>query len=406
MNGVIAGIPLRWIAIFIFALTNTLSFLDRQLLVAVAPTLRAEFDLSNAQIGLLGTAFSIPYALSAPVSGFLIDRLGLNRAVSAALSLWSLAGIATGFSGSFAGLVLCRGALGIAESANIPASGKAVGMYLQPRERALGSATGQWGITLGATSATLLAGWMAPRYGWRAPFVVAGLLGFLWIPLWWLVSRRVPTNPLPTAKPAPITGDRRLWGLIAGAMFGMAVYSLWTNWTTVFFVETFHLTERDANLRLAWMPPVFASLGGLSGGVLSYRMAQGSTAFASARLRAILVAACASLVTAAIPHLPSPGWAVAAVCWSFFWAASLSANLYALPIDFFGPERAGSGVAALTFAYGAMQSALFYAAGWMIDRSGFGLLCGLIALCPLIAWALLRWTAGLADAGRPPRDAG
>jgi ACS family hexuronate transporter-like MFS transporter len=396
------GVPLRWVAIFVFMLTNTLSFLDRQLLVAVAPSLRAEFELNNAQIGLLGTAFSIPYALSAPLAGFLIDRAGLNRGISAALSLWSLAGIATGLSSAYAGLVACRAALGVAESANIPSSGKAVAMYLQPRERALGSATGQLGITLGSTGATLLAGLLAPRYGWRAPFLIAGLLGFLWIPLWWFVARRVPANPVSPHKPAPLARDRRVYGLILGAMFGMAVYSLWTNWTTVFFVEVFHLSERDANLRLAWMPPVFASLGALSGGALSYRLAGATSAFASARLRAILVAACASLVTAAIPHLPSPGWAVAAICWSFFWAASLSANLYALPIDLFGPERAASGVAALTFAYGAMQSALFYGAGWMIDRSGFDALCAIVALCPLAAWTLLRWTASLPATPAPP----
>ncbi|MEZ5400261.1 MAG: MFS transporter [Bryobacteraceae bacterium] len=388
-----SAIPLRWVAILVFALTNTLSFLDRQLLVAVAPSLRGEFGLTNAQIGLLGTAFSIPYALSAPVAGFLIDRIGLNRGITAALSLWSVAGIATGLSGSFASLMACRGALGVAESANIPSSGKAVGMYLQPRERGLGSAAGQLGITLGSTCAALLAGWMAPRYGWRAPFVVAGILGFLWIPLWWFVSRRVPANPVAVEAPPRLGADRRTYGLVVGAMFGMAVYSLWTNWTTVFFVETFHLSERDANLRLAWMPPVFASLGALSGGALSYRLAAGAETFVAARLRAIFVAAVASLMTAAIPHLPSAGWAVAAICWSFFWAASFSANLYALPIDIFGPERAASGVAALTFAYGAMQSGLFYGAGWMIDRSGFGLLCGVIAVCPSVAWAVLARTA-------------
>jgi ACS family hexuronate transporter-like MFS transporter len=385
-------LPPRWLAVLVFMLTNTLSFLDRQLLVALAPSLRAEFHLNNAQIGILLTVFSIPYALTAPLSGWFIDRVGLNRGITTALSLWSLAGIATGLSRSFSGLLACRAFLGMAESANIPATGKAVGMYLQPRERALGSASGQIGITLGSTTAALLAGWMAPQFGWRAPFFIAGALGFVWLPLWWFVARRVPAKPVKPDPAQRLTKDRRLWGLIAGAIFGMAVYNLWTNWTTLFFVETYHLTGSQANLRLAWMPPVFASLGALSGGALSYRFAKGAN-YREARLRAIGIAATASLMTAFVPHLPTPALAAAAVCWSFFWAASLSANLYALPIDYFGPERTASGVAALTFAYGLLQAVLSYSAGWTIDRFGFGPLCAIIAIFPLIAWMILRATS-------------
>jgi ACS family hexuronate transporter-like MFS transporter len=386
-------LPPRWVAVLVFMLTNTLSFLDRQLLVALAPSLRAEFDLTNAQIGLLLTVFSVPYALTAPLSGWFIDRAGLNRGISLALSLWSLAGIATGLSKSFAGLLACRAFLGMAESANIPATGKAIGKYLKPRERALGSASGQIGITLGSTTAALLAGWLAPQFGWRAPFFIAGALGFVWLPLWWFVAGRVPADPQKPGPAQSLTRDRRLWGLAAGVLFGMAVYNLWTNWTTLFFVETYHLTESQANLRLAWMPPVFASLGALTGGALSYRFARDGAGYQQARLRAIGIAAAASLMTAFVPHLPSPELAAAAVCWSFFWAASLSANLYALPIDYFGPERAASGVAALTFAYGLLQAVLSYGAGWTIDRVGFGPLCGVVALFPLIAWMILRATS-------------
>ena len=62
----------------------------------------------------------------------LIDRIGLNRAISLAVGLWSCAGIATGFTRGLGGLVGCRAVLGLAEAAGIPAAGKAIHQYLRP----------------------------------------------------------------------------------------------------------------------------------------------------------------------------------------------------------------------------------------------------------------------------------
>src|SRR6185369_2311084 len=115
----------------------------RATLSALAPVLRDEFHLSNAQYGLIGSAFSLTYAASAPFVGMLIDRIGLNRAISFAVGLWSCAGIATGFNSGLAGLVGCRAVLGASEAAGIPAAGKAIHTYLRPGERALGNAMNQ-----------------------------------------------------------------------------------------------------------------------------------------------------------------------------------------------------------------------------------------------------------------------
>ena len=88
----------RWLVLAVFVLSSAINYLDRATLSALAPLLRAEFHLSHTQIGLIGSAFSITYGLSAPFSGMLIDRIGLNRAISLAVGLWSCAGIATGFT--------------------------------------------------------------------------------------------------------------------------------------------------------------------------------------------------------------------------------------------------------------------------------------------------------------------
>jgi len=387
----------RWWVMLVFVLASSLSYLDRQLLAALAPAIQREFQLSSADYGLIVSAFSLAYAITAPLSGLLLDRAGLNVTISASLGLWSLAGIATGFANGFHALLACRAWLGMAESANIPAAGKAVALYLLPRERPMGSATGQIGISLGMVVAPVLASGLALRWGWRAPFVVAGLLGFLWIPLWLAVTRRIPPNPTNPANAAPVRqllADKRLWGLIAGNILGMLIYSLWMNWTTLFLVKTHGLSAQDANWRLAWIPPVFAAAGGVAGGGIALRLAQGATSILTARYRGLLIAAVALSATALAPLAPNANLATVAVCWSFFWAVAFSVNLYALPIDYFGPERAGFGIAALTFAYGLMQTVTSPAIGRAVDLYGFTPVCAAASVTPLLAWAVLRFTGG------------
>ena len=388
---------LRWLALFAFTLASSLSFLDRQLLSSLAPTIQKEFALNATEYGYIVAAFSLSYALAAPLAGVLIDRYGLNRMAPLAVAAWSTVGIATGFTTGFVSLLLYRAALGVTESGSLPASGKAVALYALPGERALGSAVGQIGISIGMVGAPLLASFMAVHYGWRSAFVAAGLLGFLWIPLWLAASRAIPpVNPERRGLPGAfgeIARDRRTWGLIAANVLSMTVYSLWMNWTTPLLVHTYGLSQEQANFRLAWIPPFFAAAGGLFGGWLSARFVRSGAALLDARLRTILLAAAALTATALAPSMPSGGLATAVICWSFFWIVALSANTYALPLDFFGVQKAATGVAALTMAYGLLQTVMSPAVGRMVDRFGFAPVCQIIGLMPLAAWLVLRATA-------------
>jgi ACS family hexuronate transporter-like MFS transporter len=385
---------LRWLAIGVFVLSSTLNYLDRQLLAALAPTIMSEFRLSNFQYGQIHSVFSIVYALMAPLAGAFVDRVGLNVGMSVSVLLWSLAGVATGLTHRLGGLLGCRTALGIAESAGIPGYGKANAMYLESRELALGTAFNQIGISLGMFAAPLMVAALAPRYGWRSNFVLAGGLGFVWVPLWLLTSRNVPAvSVAETKKPASIRDllrDRRLWGLMLATVFLMALYTLWSNWTTLYFVHEWHLPQDEANRRFAWIPPVFATLGGFFGGWLAYRSIRGGAGAPAARMRICRFSAVILLATAAIPFMPNPAWATAAICLSFFWSLASSTNLYALPIDLFGPARAAFGVSALTFAYGLMQTFLSPAIGAMVDYLGFPAVCISMSVLPLAGVWILR----------------
>jgi ACS family hexuronate transporter-like MFS transporter len=224
---------LRWFVLGVFVFSTALNYLDRLLVAALAPTLKSEFHLTNAQYGGVISVFSVVYAVTAPVAGWFIDRVGLNAGITVSMAVWSLAGIATGVTRSFNGLLASRTVLGIGEAAGIPCAGKANAAYLQPRELALGTALNQVGITIGSIAAPLMVAVMAPAYGWRSVFVVCGALGFVWIPVWWATVTRIAV-PL-TEPPTPDSGitkilrDRRIWGLAVANALVMTVYTLWTN---------------------------------------------------------------------------------------------------------------------------------------------------------------------------------
>jgi ACS family hexuronate transporter-like MFS transporter len=389
-------IPARWIAIGVFAFSSALNYLDRQLLAAAAPQIKAEFQLSNREYGLIVSVFSIIYAAASPLAGLFIDKVGLNRGACLAVGAWSLTSILTGFTTSFRGLLACRAALGVAEAGGVPAYGKANGLYLKPSEFALGTAMNQAGISLGSLSAPLIMAALAPLYGWKAPFIICGLLGFVWIPVWLATSRRIPPEtPASSHRQVAVKDvvqDRRFWGLIVGNSLVMTIYTLWSNWTTLYFVQARGMSAEQANQQYAWIPPVFATLGAFFGGWLTLRLTRAGMEVTPARMRVCFFAAAAVLVTAAIPYMPSAFWAAAAISLSYFACLVMSTNIYALPIDYFGAGRAAFGVSALTFSFGLMQTLASPFIGQLVDQFGFGVVCFLFSLLPALGMLVLWLT--------------
>jgi ACS family hexuronate transporter-like MFS transporter len=384
----------RWVAIVVFVLSSTLNYLDRQLLAAVAPTIKIEFHLSNTQYGKIISAFSLVYAAATPFAGLILDRISLGIGIAAPMVLWSFAGLATGLTHSFRGLLESRTVLGLGEAAGIPSSGKATAGYLKPQEFAIGNAFNQVGISLGAILAPLIVEAIAPRYGWRAAFVICGVLGLLWVPLWMFTFRRIPCSSDATVAPRiPLTGmlsDRRLWGLLVSNALVMTLYTLWTNWTTIYFVQERHLTQLEANQHFAWIPPVFATLGAFFGGWMAFRKIRGGMSVVEARMSICWLGAAVVLTTATVPLMPSASLAAGVISLSFFWSMSLQANLHVIHIDFWGPKRAAFGASLLTCSYALMQAFISPIIGSTVDHFGFSAVCVTLSLMPAIGVLILR----------------
>jgi ACS family hexuronate transporter-like MFS transporter len=385
------SVSLRWIAVSVFILSSTLNYLDRNLLNTLAPLLMAEFHLNQTGFGWLISIFSAVYAVSALGAGWALDRFGVNRSVYAAVSWWSAAAIGTGLVRTFPALALCRSALGIGESAGVSAVGKLNGLYLKPEERALGAAMNQIGISIGAALAGFWGVRMASTHGWRWPFMVAGICGFIWLPVWWFVSRAIPPQfhqqELATEKSLfAILRERNLLLLVLANLLWMGSYSLWLNWTTLYLTHVHHISLKES-ANYVWIPPLVSNLGGFFGGWLSLHWAKGKLNPIRSRRKAVWVSAVCSMITLSLPAAPDARWATVLISASFFFALAGSVNIYALPIDIFGAKRAGMALAALTCSYGLLTTVISPIIGYLSDHQLYAEVVYLVTL-PLVLSAL------------------
>jgi ACS family hexuronate transporter-like MFS transporter len=394
--------PLRWVAVLVFVLSSVLNYLDRQVLATMADIwrLHPEFPFGYEEYGLLLSVFSIAYAAAAPFMGWFLDRVGLNRGITISVALWAVASAGTGMAHGMTGLLVWRAVLGVAEAAGISAVGKVIGMYLLPEERALGNATSQLGLSIGAGIAPRFTVFFAYQYSWRWTFFIAAILSLLWIPVWLMTSRLIPAKVQPggatAAHSAGLLRDGRLWALVGANALGMTLYSVWSNWAPTYLIQLGLKPPQAANY--SWSVPIAAYVGGFIGGSLSWRFIRTGMSAVDARKRVCLIAGVAALATALMPLLRTPLLATIGMCFSFLAVAAWSTNLYTLPVDIYGATRAGFSVSALVFAYGAMQAIVSKPIGVVIERYGFTPVCLSFATLPLLGWLLVDrvvHTAGL-----------
>ena len=106
---------------------NLFNYIDRQILAALEPDIRASFFATGdvnamTKTGLLGDAFFVTYMISAPILGFLADRFSRWIIVGSTVILWSLASGGSGLAATFAILFATRICVGIGEGGYGPAT--------------------------------------------------------------------------------------------------------------------------------------------------------------------------------------------------------------------------------------------------------------------------------------------
>ncbi len=235
-----AGISVR--VVVLLALAAFINYVDRGNLATAGPLIRDELALSNAQLGMLLSAFFWTYAPAQLLVGWLAERFDARIVLAAGLAVWGGATVVTGIATGFMTLLLLRLALGLGESVMYPASFKLLACDALDEQRGRANGLLAAGQSLGPAFGTLIGGLLMAWLGWRAVFIATGLVSLLWLWPWLRTSRSVggspPASPLHAAPQSlELLRNRELWGSCIGQF--CETYSLYLvlSWLPVYLVK-------------------------------------------------------------------------------------------------------------------------------------------------------------------------
>lgn len=402
---------LRWWITGLLFLATFFNYLDRQALSVAAPTICKALSLTETDYAHIVMAFLVAYMIMQPLTGWLVDRIGVRIGFAAAVVLWSLACMGHGLAQGVRSFIVVRFLLGASEAANFPAGIRAVGQWFPPAERSGATGIFAAGGSLGAILAPPVIAFLIIQFGWQAVFVVTGAVSLLWLIPWLWLYRDPERHPrLAPAELAHIRQGqaqgataaaesktrwldilkrRDYWGLFLGRFLTDPVWYFYAFWLPKYLstVRGFDLTQIAM---FAWVPffaaGIFSALGGFMPTLFIKR---GMSVLAARKLAMCLSAAVMPVALLAI-WTPNPYLAILYITVATSGHNSWAASLLTLPTDLF-PKHLVASAYGLTGAAGTLGGILMaWLTGRMLDSQGYTpVLCLLGSLHVLAAVVIL-----------------
>ncbi len=211
---------------------NLLNFYDRQILAVVTEPIRLEWQLSDAQLGWMSTAFTLLYAVVGLPLGTLADRVSRTKLLGVGVALWSAFTALTGMASGYWTMFAARMGVGIGEASCSPAANSLIGEHFPSERRSRAISVFMLGLPVGIMLSSVLSGFIAREYGWRMAFLLATVPGLL---LAVLISR-VKDHRLTAAtikSNAPMSAYAELWRIpalkwivVSGALHNFVTYAV------------------------------------------------------------------------------------------------------------------------------------------------------------------------------------
>ncbi|HEX5226304.1 MAG TPA: MFS transporter [Bryobacteraceae bacterium] len=247
-----------WIPAFAMMASSLLSYIDRQTLAVLSPTILRDTHLSDSAYANAMAAFSVLYMIGNPIFGSFLDFVGLRKGMFLAVSLRAIASTAHAWMTGFWGFAIARGVLGFGEGSAFPAALKAAAESLPPNRQSRGTAIGYSGASLGAIITPLIVTPIALRFGWRSAFLVTGFFGLCWIVMWAIIGRppylaEHRRSRMTIAWPNFL--ERRLWIVVASFGLGAVALGVVSYMSPLYISRAFGLSQATLG-KVIWIPLV------------------------------------------------------------------------------------------------------------------------------------------------------
>lgn len=378
----------RWVIVSLLFFSTTIVYFDRMILGIMAPFITSEIGWSEQEYGYIIFSFQLSYAIGPFFVGYLIDKIGTRRGFSLTVIVWGLASLTHIAALNWLGFAFARMGLGLGQSANFPASIKAVAEWFPPKERAFATGLFNGGSNFGQILAPLLIPLVLYLFvSWQYVFVLSFILSGIWLILWLLLfsapqqshfvnsseldyitgtNEDLKKNKIPWAK---LVSYRQTWVIAFGKLFADPVWYFFLFWGAKFLHSKFgiNLTELALPLIIIY---VVGYGGGVVGGAISSWLLKKGRSANFARKVTMLGSAVLVLPVVFVPFLNSLYGCVVLIALAAAAHNSWSANIFTVASDLFPKDAVGSviGFSTTISSVAAMGTSLLI--GYALKESG------------------------------------
>jgi ACS family hexuronate transporter-like MFS transporter len=397
---------LRWYIGGLLFLSTVINYVDRQTLSVLAPYIKQDYGWTNSDFALLIIAFRLAYTVGQSAAGRFLDRVGTRLGLTLAVAFYSAAALLTSTAVGLRSFSAFRFLLGLGEAANWPGATKAVSEWFPRRESGWAVALFDSGSAIGAAVAPALVLWTYHAFGtWRAPFLIVGALGLLWLILFRALYHPPETHPRITQEERDlIFQDRAVsettsgplayrtllslpqtWGIVIAKTLTDPVWFFITDWFAIYLVSKGYRLE--GSLLAFWVPFMAADIGNFAGGGASSYLIHRGWSVGAARKTVIVISGLG--MTLLIPTVFTNSFAVLVGCFaiSTFSYAALSTMVLNLPADVYPSDSVASvsGLSGTGAGIGTIVAT--YLTGKVADASSFAPVLVVASVAPLLAVA-------------------
>jgi MFS family permease len=405
----------KWKVLALLFAIGALNYADRTAITSVFPLLRRDLGISDVGLAAIGSLFLWSYAFASPVAGIIADRFSRSRLIAISLAAWSLVTAATGLVTDASQLFFLRVLLGLSECLYLPAALGLLADYHRADTRATALGIHSGALTMGMIAGGTTAGFFADHYGWRPCFLVLGLIGIVLaiVAAMWLQDAAKSEQDGIGAEPLRVTvsalAGTPSYGIIL-AEAGLIALSTWVfaNWLPLYFRETYGLTLAAAGFSGTFALTAGATLGVLTGGYVSDRVAR-----TDVRRRLLMLSL---LYAASAPFLfvflagPAVTILGLTILLHGFVRSLGSANELPLLCELLPPHRRGTAIGLLNALNTFIGGSGVFISGMVMGRLGlrqiFVALAGVVLLASIIAMIGYKWFLPADLARKSPRASG
>ncbi len=411
-------------ALVILTGLNLCNYLDRYILPAVLGPIERDLKLTDGEFGTIATIFMVGYFVTAPVFGYLGDRLSRRWLIAFGVAVWCAGTMLSGTAHGIGALICFRILVGVGEASYGTLSPSWIADLYPPARRNNALSIFYVAIPVGSALGYIVGGGLAAAYGWRVAFMVAGLPGLLFAAalLFQAEPRRGASDPATATPGAPdargaggIRGAVRIYGgllrlrdyrlVVLGYVAQTFALGAFGTYAAAFLERSHHLKYADAD-RFFGSSLVLTGLAATAvGGVLGTAWQKRSAAgYASVLALSGVLAVPASFAAFLVPDL---GWAKVSLVAAMFLLFLSTGPVNTLILETVPIAERAAAVAASIFAihlFGDLWSPMLV--GWLSTRLGdlkeaiLLTLPGAVVLCGVF-WTWLAW----AQARGPQRRA-